>query len=187
MQPPYTAAKLNSYKHLVYNVNVNRVFLKLIGMLQDNELVIHPFDVLNANTQQYILYDCQIKSFAALFYHICTVTDTKGKSCIEHFILKTQHVLSDKYGMTNASAQIEASKLAKLFINGIPVGVRMRVVWNEDGVDRAYICRLGAAKYDESGTIGWVVNSETKAFDDGYPFDIVKDEWTIPASLFNLF
>ena len=39
--------------------------------------------------------------------------------------------------------------------------------------------------YEDNKTLGWVVNSANNAFSESYPFDIIKDEWSIPAVFFD--
>ena len=123
---------LNTYKHTLYKLSINTIFLNMVGLANDPEITLFPYDELGPITQKYITETLNIKSYAQLFYKIATINDA-GRSCIEEFMESTKDRLQKDYGMTEGMAQVQSNALARLFVNGVSIGMRMRVVWNEDG------------------------------------------------------
>lgn len=158
----------------------------MVGLADDPDVALQPFDILGQTTKEYITQTLNMKTFAQFFFKIASTRNDAGKSCVEYFLDCTKNRLIKDFGMEIATAQLQSNALARLFINGVTLGMRMRVVWNENGQNKAYMCILGAAVYEDNQTLGWVVNSETCEFEGSYPFDIIKDEWTIPAIYFRL-
>jgi hypothetical protein len=137
-------------------------------------------DLLPAYVVQYVTTTMQIRSFAHLFYVVSTSAGS-GNSCITNFLLTMVTRLQQVYNCSPADAKKYATAVIRLFINGIQLGMRLNVAWNEDNVYKTYVCTLSAAQYVNKGVLGWLVSSNSFA---NYEFNMIADEWFIPSSFF---
>lgn len=180
MVPPYTPTYFNNYRHTVYNRSMNDVFNAMF--LRYTNLMLKECDVLPAHAIEYITTTLNIQCFSDLFYFIATFSGN-GQSCVNSFVANMTRQLQDVYNCSYLEAKLSATTVVRLFIHGIQLGLKLCVVWNENNINTSYVCTLGAAEYTNQNTLGWVVSSNSFS---NYEFDLIKDEWSIPKSFFEI-
>ena len=180
MDPPYTAPFLNNYRHTTYNRSMNDVFNAMFMKYTNLKLENH--DVLPVTAVHYITTTLNIQCYSDLFCKIAT-RPGNGHSCVNGFLREMIENLKHNYACSDSEAKLSATTVVRLFINGIQLGIKLVVIWNENNENRSYVCKLGAAQYTNQNTLGWVVSSNSFA---NYEFDLIKDEWYIPMPFFQL-
>ena len=186
-----TLTDVGTRVHSIHKVSMNTVFEYMVDgkAIADEHTGCKDLQVLHPYARDYIQNHYTAQSYSEFFYKVATGPhqrhlDQEDFSCIRLFTDNMQRWLVAAKATTVDDAQRIANTAAGLFIHGIALGIPIRVVWKEDGVRTAYMCKLSAAVYKSTDRYGWTVTST--AFDESYPFDLIEDEWTIPCHIFSL-